>query len=49
MQHTPTTPPTDPRQTPPERSVWSVFATGYVVLILFLAIFAAVLMWMVIK
>jgi hypothetical protein len=49
MQRTPTTPPTDPRQTPPDESVWSVFGTGYAVLILVLAIFAFVLLWMVLS
>jgi hypothetical protein len=49
MQRTPTTSSTDPRPTHPDQSVWSVFGTGYAALILILAIFAFVLMWMVLS
>jgi hypothetical protein len=48
MELRPTIPPTDAQPTPPP-SVWSVFGTGYALLILVLAIFALVLMWMVLS
>lgn len=45
MQRNLPTVPADSQPIAPRPSVWSVFGTGWVVLILILAIFAAVLMW----
>jgi hypothetical protein len=45
MQRNPSSVPTDSEPLSPRPSVWSVFGTGWVLLILILAIFAAVLMW----